>query len=527
MRILNLKTFGAAMILAGSFHAVPAFAETTVHAVMQAPLRTLDPHLSTAQIVRTHGFMVFDTLVGMDAEYNPQPQMADYVVSDDKMTYTFTLRDGLMWHDGTPVTAEDCVASLNRWGENDGAGRTMMEHVESIEATSGKELVITLAEPFGQVLELLAKPSPIPPFMMPKRLAETPSGEQVTEMIGSGPFKFVAEEYRPGDQAVYVKNEDYVPRSEPMSWTAGGKVVNVDKVVWQAMPDMQTSINALQSGDVDMIEQVTIDLLPLLEFNEDVEVGIINPLGSQVTGRFNHRLPPFDDLEIRRAVMYALDQEMLMQTAIGNPDYYKLCASIYGCDVPLASDAGSEYLSGTAEERMAKAQEILAASDYDGTPILMMQPTDLTVLSTQPIVAAERLREAGFEVEVASMDWATLQSRKNGWQPVAEGGWNFFFTYWGVAGIWNPLGHALIDGSGDDTAWAGWPVDERMEELRKAYLTASTIEDQKAIASEIQQIAYDEAFYFNAGEFQSVAAWRTELKDIEPGPITLFWGMTK
>ena len=527
MKLFNIKALGAAALLASSVAALPAWAETTLTAVMQAPLRSLDPHLSTAQIVRTHGFMVFETLLGMDDQYQPQPQMADYTVSDDMLTYTLTLRDGLMWHDGTPVTAEDCVASLNRWSQQDGSAKTMMKYVDSIEATSDKELVIHMKSPFGPVLELLAKPSPIPAFMMPKRLAETPIGTQIPEVIGSGPFKFVADEYRPGDQAVYVKNEDYIPRDEPASWTAGAKVVNVDKVVWQAMPDMQTSINAIQSGDVDLIEQVTIDLLPLLAMNEEVETGILNPLGAQVTGRFNHRLPPFDDPQVRKAVMYALDQETIMQTAIGNPDYFQLCASIYGCEVPLASDVGAEYLEGTAEERMAKAKEILAASDYDGTPVLMMQPTDLTVLTTQPIVAAERMREAGFTVEVASMDWSTLQSRKNGWQPVSEGGWNFFFTYWGVAGIWNPLVHSLINGSGDDNTWAGWPVNARMEELRAAYLTAGTADEQKQIAEEIQQIAWDDSFYFNAGEFKSVAAWRTELHDIQSGPITLFWGVSK
>lgn len=403
-----------------------------------------------------------------------------------------------------------------------------MAHVASLEAISDKQIVLKLSKPFGQVLELLAKPSPIPPFMMPKRLAETPKGQQITEMDGSGPFKFVASEYRPGDQAVYVKNTDYVPRSEPMSWTAGGKVVNVDKVVWKAMPDMQTSINALQSGDVDLIEQVTTDLVPLLEANADVKVGILNPLGSQVTGLFNHLIPPFNNPDIRKAAMYALDQSQLMQTAIGTPDYYKLCASDYGCDVPLASNAGSEYLSGSADERMAKAKDLLKKAGYDGTPVLMMQPTDLTVLSTQPIVAAERLREAGFKVDVASMDWATLQSRKNSTAAVKDGGWNMFFTYWGVTGIWNPLVNVLLDGTGKDgTAWSGWPKNDEVPKLRAAYLVASSLDEQKKIASQIQKIAYDDGFYYNAGEFQSVAAWRSDVTDLQKAPITIFWGVKK
>lgn len=524
---MDFRNIGIAAMMSATLVAPAAMAEDVVTAVMAAPLRALDPSISTAQIIRTHGFMVFDTLLGMDSEFRPQPQMADYAVSDDRMTYTLTLRDGLKWHDGTPVTAEDCVASLKRWGQNDAAGRTMMTHVASIEATSDKVLVITLARPFGQVLELLAKPSPIPPFMMPGRLAETPAGEPIAEVIGSGPFKFVAEEFRPGDQAVYVRNEDYVPRSEPSSWTAGGKIVAVDKVVWKAMPDMQTSINALQAGDVDILEQVTIDLLPMLQSNDEIGLGVITPLGSQVTGRFNHRIPPFDNAEVRRAAIYALDQKMLMQTAVGNPDFYKICASVYGCGLPLASDAGAEYLTGTADERMAKAQELLKASGYDGTPVLMMQPTDLAIISTQPIVAADRLREAGFTVEVAPMDWATLSSRRTSSKPVSEGGWNMLFTSWGVAGIWNPVVHALLDGSGKDTAWSGWPVSPRIEELRAAFLVSTDVDEQKRIAQEIQGLAWHEGFYFNAGEYQTVAAWSVDLKDIPQGPVLLFWGMHK
>ncbi len=247
-----------------------------------------------------------------------------------------------------------------------------------------------------------------------------------------------------------------------------------------------------------------------------------------MTGLFNHLIPPFNNPDIRKAAMYALDQSQLMQTAIGTPDYYKLCASDYGCDVPLASNAGSEYLSGSADERMAKAKDLLKKAGYDGTPVLMMQPTDLTVLSTQPIVAAERLREAGFKVDVASMDWATLQSRKNSTAAVKDGGWNMFFTYWGVTGIWNPLVNVLLDGTGKDgTAWSGWPKNDEVPKLRAAYLVASSLDEQKKIASQIQKIAYDDGFYYNAGEFQSVAAWRSDVTDLQKAPITIFWGVKK
>ncbi|MDH5858693.1 ABC transporter substrate-binding protein [Lampropedia aestuarii] len=511
----------------GALQIAPVAAETVLHAVPPAPLRVLDPSLSTAQIVLTHGFMVFDTLLGLDEQFRPQPQMAEYTVSEDRMVYTLTLRDGLLWHDGTPVTAEDCVASLKRWGSNDSAGRVMMQHVQSIEAPSDKVLVITLAKPFGHVLDLLAKPSPVPTFMMPKRLAETPAAQPIAEMIGSGPFKFIANEFRPGDQAVYVKNTAYVPRKEPASWTAGGKVVKVDKVVLKSMPDMQTTLNALQAGDVDFVESVTIDLLPMLANNDDVKVGSLLPLGSQIVGQFNHRLPPFDNAKVRKAAMLALDQELFLQTAIGNPDYYQSCPSVYGCSVPLASEAGAEYVAGTPAQRMEQAKTALQESGYDGTPVVMLQPSDMAILNTQPIVAAERLREAGFSVEVVPMDWGALSARRTSSAPAAQGGWNMFFTAWGVPFIWNPLVNPLIDGSGKDGVWSGWRVSPEVEALRAQFLVAQDPATQQQLAQEIQQIAWDQGFYYNGGVYRTVSAWRNGIQGTNQRPAVFFWNIEK
>jgi len=251
----------------------------TITAVMHSDLRVIDPGFTTAYITRDHGYMVYDTLLATDSNFKIRPQMADGKVSDDKLTYTFTLRDGLKWHDGTPVTAEDCVASLKRWGQNDGMGQKLMDFTASIEATDAKTITLKLKEPYGLVLESIGKPSSYVPFMMPKRLAETPPGQQIKEQIGSGPFKFVAAEFRPGVKAVYEKNRDYVPRKESPSWTAGGKVVKVDRVEWITMPDAQTAVNALQSGDIDFLEITPFDLLPVLTTNKELKFETLNKLG--------------------------------------------------------------------------------------------------------------------------------------------------------------------------------------------------------------------------------------------------------
>src|SRR5437763_11941724 len=304
----------------GAALALPSLAEAkTITAVMHSDLRVTDPIITTAYITRDHGYMVYDTLLATDSNFKVQPQMADWKVSDDKLTYTFTLRDGLKWHDGAPVTAEDCVASLKRWGRNDSMGQKLLEFTASLEATDAKTITLKLKEPYGLVLESIGKPSSWVPFMMPKRLAETPAGQQIPEQIGSGPFKFVKAEFQPGVKAVYEKNTDYVPRNEPPSWTAGGKVGKVDRVEWITMADAQTAVNALQSGDIDFMENPPWDMLPILEGNADLKLEVLNKFGYQTLGRMNFLHPPFDNPKLRRAALLAMSQKHVLDALVGKP----------------------------------------------------------------------------------------------------------------------------------------------------------------------------------------------------------------
>ncbi len=367
----------------------------TISAVMHSDLRIIDPIFTTAYITRDHGYMVYDTLVATDANFKIQPQMADWKVSDDKLAYTFTLRDGLKWHDGTPVTAEDCVASLKRWGKVDGMGQKLMDFTASIEATDPKTITLKLKEPYGLVLESIGKPSSRVAFMMPKRLADTPSDKQIPEQIGSGPFKFVAAEFQPGVKAVYEKNPDYVPRKEAPSWTAGGKVVKVDRVEWITMPDAQTAVNALQSGDIDFMENPPFEMLPILEGNKDLKVEVLNKFGFQTLGRMNFLHPPFDNVKVRRAAFLAMNQKDVLDALVGNPKYYQICGAFFVCGTPLETDVGAE--SVVKGNGMAEAKKELAASGYDGTPVVIMAPGDVVTLKAQPVVAAQLLREAGFK----------------------------------------------------------------------------------------------------------------------------------
>jgi peptide/nickel transport system substrate-binding protein len=503
--------------------AAPAVAQTLM-VVPHSGLRVLDPIITTAHITRNHGYMIYDTLLGIDKDFKPQPQMASWTISDDKRVYTFKLRDGLKWHDGAPVTAEDCVASLKRWAARDVGGQIMMDKTASLVAADAKTISWTFKEDFPFVLEILSKPSSVVPFMMPKRIAETPANTAISEHIGSGPFSFVTKEYQPGVKVVYDKFADYVPRSEPPNWLSGGKVAKVDRVEWVTMPDAQTALNAIGSGEVDFIEAPPVDLLPLVQSNEELNVELLAKLGSQTMGRMNFLYPPFDNPKIRKAALMALRQKDVLDALIGNPEYYTVCGSIFGCGTPYETATGAETLVGSGNIEAAKA--LLKEAGYDGTPVVLMQPTDVVTVKAQPVVAAQALRAAGFNVDMQAMDWQTLVTRRASQKPPAEGGWNLFFTNWIVPEIMTPLNNPMLNGRGKD-GWFGWPDDPVLEDLKAKYIKSTTPESQKAVAAEIQKHAMDVVNYIPLGQYKIPYVWRKELTGLIESPVPVFWNIEK
>lgn len=502
---------------------VPASAQT-VTAVLHSGLRVLDPVITTAYISRNHGYMIYDTLLATNGDNEIQPQMAErWDVSDDGKTYTFTLRDGLAWHDGNPVTSEDCIASIERWAAHDKMGQVMLSLIAEMKVLDDKTFSIEMTEPTNLALRTLAKASGTAPFMMPKRIAETPAGQAITEHIGSGPFTWVADEFQPGLKAVYAKNVDYVPRTEPASGNAGGKIVHVDRVEWVTMPDQMTSVNALMNGEIDFIEQVPYDLLVMLEGRDDISTNIIDKVGYQTMYRFNFLQPPFDNKQARQAAMYAVGQENVMQALVGNPEYYQLCPAQFGCGMPYESDTGADML---VEPDIEKAKALLKESNYDGTPVLVAHPTDVAGLAVQPVVIAEALRAAGFAVNLQAMDWQTLVNRRTSKRPIEEGGWNIFATNWSILDIQDPVRNAVVTANGDG-AWFGWPEFPEIEALRHRFALSSDEAELNEIAEETQRLAVEEGLGVPLGQYYNVAAYTNKLTDIPVEPIPFFWGLKK
>jgi peptide/nickel transport system substrate-binding protein len=479
----------------------------------------LDPIWTTAAGTRDHGYMIYDTLFGMDAQGRVSPQMVDtYEVSADKKTWTFTLRDGLEFHDGAPVTSDDVIASLERWGKRDTLGQKLLAFVERWDPVSPNTFRIMLKEPYGMVLESLGKPDGTVPFIMPKRVAVTPADTQITDYTGSGPFVFKKDQWRPGEKVVYVRNARYKPRGEPASGTAGGKIAKVDRVEWLIVKDPQTQANALVAGEIDLIEQPAFELYPSLKSSPDIQLVDTNPIGSQFILRFNHLQPPFDNPKVRRAAMAALNQPTFLETQIGERELFRTCFSVYPCNTPYATTRGMDFI---ATPDPAHAQQLLKESGYTGTPVIVLRATDQAIHSKLPVVATQLLRQAGFTVDMQSMDWQTLVTRRT-----RRDGWHVFFTSAGAGLVMNPLANSFLNAACDQ-AWFGWPCDAELEKLRDGFARANADTERKSIAEQMQVRAMEIGTHVPLGEYVQPVAARKTVTGLVVGYFPVMWNVAK
>ena len=511
----------SALLLAG-----PALAQQpkTLKVVLHSDLKILDPIWTTAYIVRNHGYLIYDTLFALDVKLEPKPQMVEsWTVSDDKLTWTFKLRDGLKWHDGTPVTTADVIPSIKRFTDKDVQGGLLAKFTQSMAAVDDRTFSIVLKEPFGLMLKTLAKSASVPLFVMPKRVAELPISQQLADTTGSGPFIFKKDEWKPGEKVVYVRNPDYKPRAEPPSSLAGGKVAKVERVEWIWIPDAQTQVAALGNGEIDIIQAPPHDLLPILSQDRNAKLFNSNPLGSQYEFRFNTLFKPFDDPRIRHAAMVAFGQEEFLKATIGDPQWFKVCKAPFVCGTPLGSDEG---MKDVLNQDAARARELLRQAGYDGTPVVLLQATDVAAMTNLGPVAKAQLEAAGFKVDMQSMDWQTLVARRAKKDPPDKGGWSALFTYSGAADILNPVSANLFNASCDKATY-GWPCDAEIEKLRDAFARETDPAKQKQIAMELQKRWVEAPTFVDLGQLYQPSALRTNIDGMLAAPATVFWNITK
>ncbi|TYC60668.1 ABC transporter substrate-binding protein [Rhodobacterales bacterium] len=517
-----IRALGLAVLVAT---ASTASAEETLRLRMNGDVNVLDPISTTNFTIRNASYLMFDTLFAMDETYKVQPQMAEGAeVSDDGLVYTITLRDGLKFHDGSEVTAEDAVVSIKRWGAVDGLGKILFSKTKSIEARDDKTFVITLSEPWGLVLDALGKISSNVPVIMPAEQAAQPASEAVNNPIGSGPYKLLPDEWVPGSVVVLEKFEDYVPRDEPASLAAGGKVAHFDRVEIQYIPDTATAINALIAGEIDWIEEVPADMLMFFDGVETAKTVAAKQSGNSAQLVVNHLNPPFDNPKIRHALQLAVEQTPFMQAAFGDAtDTYLECAAVFFCDTTYATDVNTDRVLKREPEA---AKKLLEEAGYDGTPVTILHVTDIASQDNFYSVLEPMLKDAGFNVDVQPTDWATVATRRASKESVENGGWNVFFTGWGFVDQSNPMTNVYVSGDCDN-AWFGWACSERLQELRKQFAVATSDEEKKKLATEMQEITHDLVSYVPLGQAFPSVGIATDLKGYIDGPVPFFWNLER
>jgi len=515
-RTLLQGGMGAAALLAAP--RVSAQGQKTIRAVMHATLGVRDPFATTAYITRNHGYLVYDTLFALDAKSRPQPQMVgDWSVSADRLTYDFRLRPGLKFHDDTPVTTADVIASLNRWMPKDVMGTRLKNVTERLEAVDDSHFRLTLKQPYGLVLETLGKPGGPVPFILPRRLVEIPADQRISEVVGSGPFRFVAGEYRSGDRVVYEKFEGYVPRSEPAGGLAGGKVAKVDRIEWLEISDAQTGANALLAGEVQVMENIPPDMMALLRGNRGV---VLQPrgVGNFMIMRLNSAQAPFNNRKVRQAVMMAVSQKDYLDAQIGDDTLAVPCPSILSCESPYAAN-----VPGPGAD-LERARQMLKESGYDNEKVVILHPADLPSGSALAPVTGQLLKSIGMNVQVDSMDWNSLLARRNRNVPVSEGGWSIAWGIWSNLDLMNPIINLNLDGRGA-RGYVGWAESPEMEKLRNDFAFETDPAKQQAIATELQRLSNEEAFSIPLGGYKVVTGYRSNVKGVVADQILVFWNM--
>jgi len=521
-----LKVFAAAPLL--RLPAVRAHGGGTrlLRFVPQADPIILDPVITSAYVTRNHALMVHDTLYGMDAALRPSPQMAEgHLVEDGGLRWTFTLREGLLFHDGEPVRARDCVASIRRWAQRDPMGQLLAARTEAMQAIDDRRFVIRLSRPFAPMLEALGKVSSPICAIMPERLALTDASRAVTEVVGCGPFRFRADERVVGARAVYERFEGYRPREGGTpSWTAGPKRVLLDRVEWLVMPDSSTAAAALLHREVDWWEYAALDLLPLLRRDAGIAVEATPLLGTMSLCRFNHLHPPFDNPALRRAVLSAVDQADFM-TAVAGTDRagWRDGVGFWPPGTPLASEAGMEAITGPRD--LQRSRRAVREAGYRGEKVVALVSTDFPAGKAVGEVGTDLFRRLGLNVEHVATDFATVAQRRASRAPVERGGWSCFFTGMAVLDMLNPGLHQPLRGGGD-RAWFGWPAIPRIEALAGDWLDTADPAAQRAIGAAMQRLAFEAVPYLPLGQYFQPTAFRRTLVGVRPGPAT-FWGVER
>ncbi|MER8543189.1 ABC transporter substrate-binding protein [Mesorhizobium sp. M1334] len=494
----------------------------TVRLVKTGVPSVFDPVLTTSQDTTDHAAAIYDTLFALDSKFIPQPQMvAKWGVSDDRKTYTFELRAGLGWHDGNPVTAADCVASIRRWSQIRPEGQFMMTRVQDISKKDERTFAIVLKERLGLLPNFLAHPL----YVMREKDAEKHGTEAVTTNIGSGPFKFNESAARPGDSLTYERNDKYLPRREPVDGLAGAKIVKVDRVILQNIRDPQTAVAALQAGEIDYYEVPPADLFPAIASDPNLELQILYKYGQDFFLRINTLQKPFDNVKARQALLHLVDQQAFLQVLSSDPKYTNIVTSFFGSGNLATNDENTKWFKKGGDPE--KAKQLFKEAGYAGEKVVILQPTDWSDGSNTSQILADALRKIGINSELAPSDWGGVSARRAKKGPIEDGGWSIFITSDSDFNRGQPLtaNHLAMNG---EKAWYGWPHSEEYEALRAKWAEVETVDERNSLARKMQAIAWDYVPEVLLGQYTAPIARRKTLTGLIGMPdIVPLWNIEK
>jgi peptide/nickel transport system substrate-binding protein len=493
--------------------------------VPSADLSELDPTRGPNLVARIYQQMVFDTLFAFDSNLEPQPMMVEsHNVSADGLTYRFTLRSGLRFHDGSPVSTRDVVASIERWMNGTSIGGQLKARLANMQVVDNRTFTLTLNQRFGLVEFMLAGPGAPIAAVMREADARRPDNVPMTRPIGSGPFRYMADERREGNRVVFERNADYAVRSEPASGLAGARHVKVDRVEWHIMPDATTAANALATGEVDFVEAVGPDLAGFLR-RRSLTVRRIAALPTYAFVRPNFQLPPFDDLRARQALALIVDQNEMMPAVAGSDGRWGVCHSFSVCGSVYGTEAGAEPYR---EPNIARARQLLQEAGYRGEPLVLLGTTTLAPINAMTQVLARRLQDAGLNVDVQMTDFPVMLQRMHAQErPVGQGGYHLF-TYYAVGTSWfHPLMNLSLDLRCGERNWAGYPCDQQGESLRQAFFAAPDSESRRLAFEAFQRRAWEYIPYVPAGQFDVFSAYRPNVSGVLDSAFIAYWNVEK
>jgi peptide/nickel transport system substrate-binding protein len=522
----TLLTAAAALPLAAPAIAAGE-AGRTLKFIPHADLAIVDPSWSLAYITRNHAMLVFDTLYGTDAANVVSPQMLEgHKIEDDGKTWLMTLRPGLTFHGGTPVLARDCVASVRRWTMRDNYGQTVAAVTDELAPVDDRTLRFRLKRPFPLLAAALGKPGSSVCAIMPERLAGGDKSKPITEVVGSGPFRFKADERVPGALVVYERNPGYVPREfGEASRTAGPKRVYFDRVEWHVIPEAATAAAALQAGEVDWWEAPSTDLWASLRADKRLTVSMQEPTGLLGFLRMNQDIPPFNNPAIRRAVVRAVNQKDFMQAVAGDdPAMWHTGVGFFCPGSPMESEAGMTALNGKRDLDAVRAA--LKSAGYAGETIAVMVPTDIPLLKAYGDVGVDMLSRAGFTVDAQYIDWGTVVQRNLKPFVPGQSSWHVYHSAWAGLDQWDPAVNTSLRANGKASGRPGVLDSPKLEGLRDAWLAAPDLAEQKRLAREIQLQAFEDVPYIPIGQSFSPTAYRRELSGLLSG-YPLFWSVRR